>query len=77
MLALGSHRHQLKAGTKVFGDRTQLGVIADHQRHLHRQLPSTRAPQQIQQAVVLFADEQRHPAQLIGEVQLPLTAQPG
>ena len=66
----------LKAGTKVLGNAAQVLVIADHQGHLHRQLTGPRAPEQIQQAVVLLADEDRHPRQLIGEVQLPFTAEP-
>ena len=50
-------------------------MIGDDQRNLHRQLAAARSPQQIQQAMVLFAHQDGNPRKIIGEVKLRLSAQ--
>ena len=56
----GRDGHMGKAGPKFLGQGAKVGMVGYHKRHLHRQLARARAPQQIQQAVVLLAHEDRH-----------------
>ena len=62
----------LEAGAEILGDGAQIGMVGDHQRHRHRQFAGAGAPEQIQQHMLLAAHKDRHPRDLIGEVQLPL-----
>jgi len=65
-----------EATTERFRLILEILVIRHHQRHRHRQFAAPGASQQVEQAVTLLAHEDRHPAQLIGEVEARATFQP-
>ena len=72
----GVNRHAGEVGAEFLGQRAQVGVVADHQRHPHRQLARAGAPEQVEQAVVLLAHEDRHRRPVIGEGHLELAIKP-
>ena len=41
-------RHMGELGAELLGDRPQIRMVGDHQRHPHRQLARAHAPEQIQ-----------------------------
>ena len=76
LAAGGIDRQMHEAGAEIGGERLQIRMVGHHQRHLHRQLTGSGAPEQIHQAMVLAAHEDRHAWVAVGEAQRSFSSQP-
>ena len=73
-LAVLRHGNTDERNAEISTAGFQIRMIRNHQGNLHRQLSAACPPEQIEQTVVLLADQDRHPGVVIGKTNLGVTA---